>query len=440
MKAVRVGLIGFGTVGSGVARILHKNAQLLRQRLGFPLELARIADIDITTDRGIPVKKGVLTADVQALLHDPAIDIVIELIGGIEPARQFILEAIAGGKHVVTANKALLAKCGYEIFSAARRRGVDVAFEASVGGGIPIIRILQEGLASDRIVGFFGILNGTSNYILSRMTDEQSDFGEVLKDAQAKGYAEADPTFDIEGIDAMHKLAVLISLAFGRRVNYQKIYTEGISSITPLDIEFTRELGYKVKLLAICRGTEREVDARVHPTLIPEEHLLSRVNDTFNAIFLQSEDVGPTMFYGRGAGMLPTGSAVVADLMSLARNIAKGIANRVAVLPADEHAVPQITIKPIRDITTRYYLRFSAVDKPGVLSRIAGILGRNHISIHSVVQKGRRTRGGAVPIFMLTHEAIESDLQRALKQMGRLTLLRQKTMVIRIEDGILQAI
>jgi len=339
----------------------------------------------------------------------------------------------------VTANKALLAKCGYEIFSAARRKGVDVAFEASVGGGIPIIRVLQEGLASDRIVSFFGILNGTTNYILSRMTEEQSDFSEVLKAAQSKGYAETDPTFDIEGIDSMHKLAVLISLAFGRRVNYKKIYTEGISSITPLDIEFARELGYKIKLLAICRGTEKEVDARVHPTLIPEEHLLSRVNETFNAIFLQSEDVGPTMFYGRGAGMLPTGSAVVADIMSLARNLAKGIANRVAVLPVGGGAVQQISMKPIRDITTRYYLRFAAVDKPGVLSRIAGILGRNHISIHSVVQKGRRTRGGAVPIFMLTHDAVESNLQRALKQMHRLTLLRQKTVVIRIEDGILQA-
>ena len=438
MKKIAVGLIGFGTVGTGVVKIVQKHAALLRQRTGVPIELKRIADLDTKTDRGVALQKGVLTSDVRAVIDDPGIDIVVELIGGIEPARTFMLEAIAGGKHVVTANKALLAGHGHDIFKAAARSGVDVAFEASVAGGIPIIRTLQEGFVSDRILSFYGILNGTANYILSRMADGGGSFDAILRDAQASGYAEADPTFDIEGIDTLHKLAVLTGLAFGKKADMKKIYTEGISKITPLDIEFARELGYKIKLLAICRGSQREVDARVHPTLIPESHLLSQVNDTFNAVFLQSRDVGPTMFYGRGAGMMPTGSAVVADIAGLARNIVKDAAGRVALFPGRKTDVGEIRIKPVRDIQTRYYLRFSAVGKPGVLSKISGILGRNHISIYSVVQKGRRAGGGAVPIFMLTHQAREADLQKALRQMDRLTLLKQQTMVIRIEDSILQ--
>lgn len=437
MKKIVIGLIGFGTVGTGVVKILKKNGSMLRQRLGVPIKLKKIADLDITTDRGIPIDKDVLTTDAQKILNDPEINIVIELIGGIEPAKNFIFQAIANRKHVVTANKALLSEYGYEIFDAAAKKGVDVAFEASVAGGVPIIRTLQEGFASDRILGLFGILNGTSNYILSRMTEEDIDFKDVLKDAQTKGYAEADPTFDVEGIDTAHKLSVLISLAFGRKVDMKRIYTEGISQITPLDIEFVRELGYKIKLLAICRGNEKQVDARVHPTLIPEDHLLSQVNDTFNAIFLQGEDVGPTMFYGTGAGMLPTGSAVVADIIGLGRSIVKGVSNRVSLFPEFRKPLKTVKIKPIREIQTRYYLRFAAVDKPGVLSKISGILGRNHISIHSVVQKGRRKRKGSVPIFMLTHEAKESNLLKAMKQMARVSLLRQKTMLIRIEDGIL---
>lgn len=435
-KKICVGLIGFGTVGTGVVKILKKNAALIRQRVGAPVELKLIADLDIKSDRGIPVPKKMLTTSAAALLSDPEIDIVLELIGGIDPARSFILKALAGGKHVVTANKALLSEHGHELFRAAAQANVDIAFEASVGGGIPIIRAVQEGFASDRINGFLGILNGTSNYILSRMTDEGAAFRDVLRDAQKKGYAEADPTLDVEGIDTMHKLCVLLGIAFGRRINPQKIYTEGISKITPLDIEFTRELGYKIKLLAICRGTDREVDARVHPTLIPEHHMLSRVNGTFNAIFLQGEDVGPAMFYGKGAGMMPTGSAVVADIISLARNIVKGVTNRVALFPAHTGSLPEIKIRPFKEIQSRYYLRLSAVDKPGVLSKISGILGRNHISIHSVVQKGRQTRGSSVPIFMLTHEAREADLQKAIAQLARLALLRHETMVIRIEDDI----
>jgi homoserine dehydrogenase len=436
MQTISVGLIGFGTVGTGVAKIIEKNAELLYQRLGASIELKKIADLDIKRSRGVTLKKDVLTTSADEIVNNPSIDIVVELMGGIEPARRLILKAIENGKHVVTANKALLSAHGWEIFSAARRTGVDVAFEASVGGGIPIIRTMQEGFSSDRISGFLGILNGTSNYILSRMTDEGADFKTVLKDAQAQGYAEADPTFDVEGIDTAHKLYVLLSLAFGGKADPKRIYTEGISRIKPLDIEFARQLGYKIKLLAICRGYGSEVDARVHPSLIPETHMLAQVGGAFNAIFVQGQDVGPTMFYGRGAGMMPTGSAVVADIMSLARNIVKGVSDRVPLLPYGSKVPRAVRIKPMSDVHTRYYLRFSAVDKPGVLSAIAGVLGRNQISIHSVVQKGRDTSNTAVSIFMLTHEAKESDLQKAIRQLEKLSMLKGKTMVIRIVEDI----
>jgi len=435
-RTINVGLIGFGTVGTGVVRILKKNAAMIRRRVGAPVALKMIADLDTKRDRGVFVPQGMLTKEAPRLLRDPDIDIIVELIGGIEPARGFILQAISGGKHVVTANKALLCEHGPSIYSAARRSRVDIGFEASVCGGIPIIRAVQEGFSADRIKSFLGIFNGTANYILSRMTDEGADFADVLRDAQKKGYAEADPSLDIDGIDTMHKLCVLIGLAFGRPVNPRRIFTDGISKITPLDIDFARELGYKIKLLAVCRGTGRQVDARVHPTLLPERHMLSRVNGTFNAVFVETEDAGPAMFYGKGAGMMPTASAVVADIISIARNIVKGIANRVPVFDDADNARQSMQILPFRKIVSRYYLRLSAVDKPGVLSKISGILGRNRISIHSVVQKGRQTRGGSVPIFMITHEALEADLQRALSQLDRLSLLRQKTMVIRIEDAL----
>jgi len=436
MKSIKAGLIGFGTIGTGVVKILQDNAALLQKRLGIGIELKKIADINIKTSRGVNIDKSMLTRDVSEILDDPEISVVIELMGGIEPAKTFIIKALENGKHVVTANKALIAKHGYEIFRTAASNNVDVAFEASVGGGIPIIRTMQEGFSSDRITGIIGILNGTANYILSKMTEENGDFGDILKDAQAKGYAEADPTFDIEGIDTAHKLAILISLAYGKKVDMDNIYTEGISHITPLDIEFARELGYRIKLLAICHGTANGVDARVHPTLIPEGHLLSGVTEAFNAVFVESADLGPTMLYGQGAGMMPTGSAVVADLMGLARNVCKDISNRVLLFNETGKPLKGIRIKPIKDIKTRYYIRFSAVDKPGVLSKISGILGRNNISIHSVVQKGRQTRKGSVSIFMLTHDAKESNLQKALKQVDKLEILHSKTIVIRIEESL----
>ena len=438
MKNISIGLIGFGTIGTGVVKVLQKNAALIRQRLGISLVLKRIADLDIASARCVAVSKNLLTTNALQVIDDPEIDIIVELMGGIQPAKQFILRALKNGKHVVTANKALLAECGAEIFRTAAAHGVDVAFEGSVGGGIPVIRAVREGFAANHLLGIFGILNGTSNYILSRMTEQNESFEKVLQDAKQQGFAEADPTLDVEGIDAAHKLAVLINLAYGRNIKLSNIYTEGISEITPLDIEFARELGYKIKLLAICRGNEEEIDARVHPTLIPEGHLLSQVSGTFNAIFLQGDAVGPCMLYGKGAGMMPTASAVVSDIMDLARNIQKGISQRLLPAAAGTGALRDIKVRGIRNIQTRYYLRFSAVDKPGVLAKIAGILGRNQISIHSVMQRGRRIRGGAVPIFMFTHEARESNLQKALREMNRLSILRGKTMRIRIEDGFLQ--
>lgn len=435
MKHINLGVIGLGTVGTGVAKILKKNAALITQRTGCTIRLKKVADLDRSRCRGLSLPAGAFTSDAEAVINDPAIDIVIELIGGLEPARTLVLQALNNGKHVVTANKALLSHHGAELYSAAARHGVDIAFEASVAGGIPIIRAIRDGFASDRILNFYGILNGTSNYILSRMTDEGADFARVLRDAQQQGYAEADPTFDIEGIDALHKLCILIELGFGMKVDYRKLYTEGISSITALDIEHARELGYRIKLLAICRSEGNLIDARVHPTLVPDQHMLAQVHQTFNAIFLQTADVGPTMFYGRGAGMLPTGSAVVADIMALARTIGSGCPPRVPFLTGANDC--GLRLQPVKNIQSRYYVRFSADDRPGVLSRIAGVLGRNRISISSVIQKGRTSRGGTVPIFMLTHEARESDMQSAMRQINRLALVRQKTMLIRIADDLL---
>jgi homoserine dehydrogenase len=399
--------------------------------------IKKIADLDPKRARGLKLAKGVMTKDAAAVVNDPAIDIVAELIGGLEPARTLVLQALKNGKHVVTANKALLSEHGAEIYRTTAAHGVDVAFEASVAGGIPIIRAIREGFASDRILNFYGILNGTANYILSRMTDEGAGFKDVLRDAQQKGYAEADPTFDIEGIDTLHKLCILIALGYGKHVPAKKIYTEGISRITALDVEYARELGYRVKLLAVCRKTKNQLDVRVQPTLVPEQHMLAQVHRTFNAIFLQSADVGPTMFYGRGAGMLPTGSAVVADIMAVARDMIHCCSNRVP-LPAGISG-EKLALQPVKDTQSRYYLRFSATDRPGVLSRISGVLGRNNISISSVIQKGRKDHGGMISIFMLTHEACEADMRKAIGQIDRLPLVREKTMLIRIADEMLSA-
>lgn len=436
MKEIKVGLIGFGTVGSGVGRILQKNCKLIEKRMGAKLTLKRIADIDLEKDRGVKLKPGILTRRAEDVLNDPEIDIVMELMGGIEPAKTFILKAIQNKKHIVTANKALLALHGDEIFRKAHHQGVDVNFEASVGGGIPLIRSIKEGLVANRIHSIFGILNGTSNYILSKMTDEGRNFKEVLKEAQDKGYAEADPTYDIEGIDAAHKLAILVRLAFGTPFQFKEIFTGGISEITPLDIQFGREFGYRIKLLAIAKVDQGKIEARVHPTLIPESHLLSTVEGVFNAIYIKGDAVGPTLFYGQGAGQMPTGSAVVSDLVELGRNIlTQASGRRVPLLSFQESAIEKIPIKKMDDVVMPFYMRFSALDRPRVLSKISGILGKNDISISAVIQKGRQVNG-AVPVVMMTHEAKEKNVHRALREIDRLRVILGKTMFIRVENEL----
>ena len=436
MREIRVGLIGFGTVGAGVVKILQANSKLIEKRMGAKIVLKRIADIDLETDRGVKLRPGILTSKAEEVIGNPEIDIVTELVGGIEPAKTFILKAIRNKKHVVTANKALLALHGDEIFKEAQRFGVDVNFEGSVGGGIPLIRSVKEGLVANRIQSIFGILNGTSNYILSKMTDGGRNFKEVLKEAQEKGYAEADPTYDIEGIDAAHKLAILIRLAFGTPFRFKEIFIGGISEITPLDIQFSREFGYRIKLLAIAKMDQGKIEARVHPTMIPEGHLLSTVESVFNAIYIKGDAVGPTLFYGQGAGQMPTGSAVVSDLVELGRNLlVKAAGRRVPLLSFQEAAIEKIPLKKMEDMVMPFYIRVSALDRPRVLSKISGILGKNDISISSVIQKGRRVNG-AVPIVMMTHEAKEKNVRQALKEMDRLDVIKRKTMCIRVENEL----
>jgi len=436
MKEIKVGLIGFGTVGAGVGKILQKNSSLIEKRMGAKIILKRVADIDIKTDRGVKLKRGVLTRSAADVIEDPEIDIVMELIGGIEPAKTCILKAIRNKKHIITANKALLALHGDEIFKEAYRFGVNVNFEASVGGGIPLIRSIKEGLVANRIQSIFGILNGTSNYILSKMTDEGRNFKEVLKEAQEKGYAEANPTYDIEGFDAAHKLAILIRLAFGTPLRFEEIFIGGISEITPLDIQFGQEFGYRIKLLAIAKMDQGKIEARVHPTLIPKRHLLSTVEGVFNAIYIKGDAIGPTLFYGQGAGQMPTGSAVISDLVELGRNLLiQATGRRVPPLSFQESAIEKISLKKMEDVVMPFYIRFSVLDRPGVLSKISGILGKNDISIASVIQKGRKIKG-AVPVVMMTHEAKEKNVHRALKEIDQLGVILGKTIFIRVENEL----
>ncbi len=429
---IGVGIIGFGTVGTGVAKILVNTAALITRRVGVPIELVRVADLDIVRDRGVALAPGVLTTDAKQVLADPNIDIVIELIGGYDTAKRVILETIAAGKHVVTANKALLALHGEEIFDAATRKGVELGFEASVGGGIPVIRALTEGLAGNRIESIYGIINGTSNYILSRMTHEGHGFNEVLQDAQRAGYAEADPTFDVAGIDSAHKLAILVCLAYGMPVNFKDVYTEGITNITPIDIAYAKQFGYTIKLLGIAKLMEGEVEARVHPTMLPSASPIAQVEDVYNAIQLVGDAVGDVVLYGRGAGSMPTGSAVVSDVIAIARNVIKGAVGRVPVASFQQDQRRPLRLRPMEEISSLYYLRFTVVDRPGVLAQIAGELGRCGISISSMVQQGRR-EGQTVPVVIKTHSAKERDVQTALREINRQPFVSEPTVLIRVE-------
>jgi homoserine dehydrogenase len=423
---VRVGIIGFGTVGSGTVKVLLQNSELIKKRTGLDIEIARIADLDIKRDRGIRLPEGILTTNASDIIEDPDIDIVVELIGGIRPAKDFILRAIRNKKHVVTANKALLAEEGEEIFQEAKRNGVMLGFEASVAGGIPIIKVVREGLVGNRFLSIYGIINGTSNYILTRMTAEGLSFKEALSEAQRLGYAEADPTLDVEGIDATHKLTILASLAFGIPLSYKSIYREGITGITPLDINFAKELGYRIKLLAIAKLTDGGLELRVHPTMVPEEYLISKVDGVFNAVYVEGDAVGPTLYYGRGAGDMPTGSAVVSDIV----DIAKRLSSPEPVRMAEPYG--NTILKDMGEIVSMYYFRFTALDRPGVLSKISGILGEHNISIASVIQKGRRV-GGAVPLVILTHMAKEKDVLKALSEIDRLSVVADRSFFLRVE-------
>jgi homoserine dehydrogenase len=437
MREINVGLLGCGTVGTGVARLLLNQRDLIASRLGAILNLKRVADIDVARDRGVRFAPGVLVADASQVVDEPGIDIVVEMIGGEGIARELILKAIANGRHVVTANKALIARHGNELFQAAAANQVDIYFEASVGGCMPIIKTLRESMVGNRIAAMTGILNGTCNYILSRITDEGIMFSDALAAAQKEGYAEADPTLDVEGFDTAHKIAILSALAYGMTINLADVYIEGISHITPLDIAFADQFGYRIKLLAISKRRGESVEARVHPTMIPFANLLSNVNGTLNAITVSGDATGDILLYGRGAGMLPTASAVVGDLVDLARNLLTGASGRVPGLAFQMADIRPLPVTPIDDISTHYYFRFSALDQPGVLSTIAGILGQHGISIQSVQQKGRKTNG-SVPLVMLTHRARESAVKQALAEISALEVVSAQPVLIRIEDESLE--
>ncbi|MGB9934665.1 homoserine dehydrogenase [Thermodesulfovibrio yellowstonii] len=422
MKQFKVGIIGFGTVGTGTAKIILSQRELIKKRTGIELILKKVADKDIKRPREISLSEGVLIPDAWEIINDPEIDVVVELVGGIHPAKEFIIEALKKGKHVVTANKALLAEEGNEIFSIAKEKGLQVGFEASVGGGIPIIKVMREGLVANKMLAIYGIINGTTNFILTKMTNEGIDFQDALRQAQELGYAEADPTLDIEGIDSSHKITILASLAYGIPLSFKKTYCEGITKITAQDIAFAREFGYKIKLLAITKILNGEIELRVHPTMIPEDYLIAKVDGVFNAIYVEGDSVGATLYYGRGAGSMPTGSAVVADIV----DIAKGTNS----LPLDFSE--KYSIKPIEEIESMYYFRFTALDRPGVLSKISGVFGQHNISIASVIQKGR-SKAGAVPLVILTHKAKEKDVLEALEKIDKLPVVAAKSVFIRVE-------
>ena len=432
-QVVKVGLIGFGTVGTGVVKILQNNADIIARRVGRKVVLDKIADLDITTSRGVTVPAEILTTNANDILNNPQIDIVVELIGGHEPAKRFILQALSSKKGVVTANKALLADHGEEVFEAAFKAQADLGFEASVGGGIPIIRSLTEGLAANHLTSIMGIMNGTSNYILTRMTQEGRDFGDVLQEATREGYAEADPSLDVDGIDAAHKLVIMMNLAYGTPVPMSAVYTEGIANISTVDMTFARELGFTIKLLGIAKCQNQIIEARVHPTLVPTESPIAQVHGVYNAIHLVGDAVEDIVLYGQGAGSMPTASAVVGDIIDLARNCIHQSFSRVSATSFQWESRQPLPIKSMAEIESRYYLRCMVKDEPSVLSTISGILGKHGISISSVLQKERK-QGQPVPLIILTHQSIEYGIQSALQAMNALSFISEPITLIRMES------
>lgn len=435
MKEIKVGLLGCGIVGSGVVRLLQENSSIIEEKLGARLVLKSVAVRDTGKDRGVALAPGMLTDDFRQVLADPDISIIVELIGGCTTAREYVLEAIDNGKHVVTANKALLAVHGRELYDAAAKSGVEIRYEAAVAGGIPVLSAIKGNMAANRFGSVLGILNGTCNYILTKMTEEGADFAAALRKAQELGYAEADPTFDIEGIDTAHKLSILISLCFGTWVAFRDIHLEGIGSISALDVDFAAKLGYRIKLLAIGKRDGEMVEARVHPAMVPLTDPLAGISGVFNAVRLTGNYVGTVMFYGRGAGMEPTASAVAGDLMAIARNMLVGVGRRTAPLGFLDENIGIVPIKPMGETLCKFYLSFSVIDRPGILAKIAGALGENGISIKSAIQTGK-SGSESVPLVIVTHEAREMDVARALEKIATLGIIAEKPKLIRIEDDL----
>jgi len=434
-RRVGVGVIGFGTIGTGTVRVLREHRAAIEARLGFPIEVVRVADLDTRSERGVRLAKGVLIKDARKLIHDPAVDVVVELIGGQEPARTFLSEAVEAGKSIVTANKALLSVHGPALARAAERKGVWLGFEASVGGGIPIVRVLREALAGDANREVYGIVNGTCNFILTAMTQDNRSFDEVLAEAQAMGLAEADPSYDVDGIDSLHKLVVLVALAFGKRLRPASVHVEGIRNISPVDVGYAREFGYTIKLLAVARDTDDGVEARVHPSMVPNSHLLSQVSGAFNAICLRGRALGTSIYYGQGAGMMPTATAVVADIIDAAREMTGAEPRPIPPYGRAAQALRAAHVVPMGETSHEYYIRFCLADKPGVMARISSILGREGISIATVSQR-EEARRGVVPVVMRTHRAREQALNRALSSIDRLRDSRTRPVVIRVEETL----
>ncbi|MEE9493059.1 MAG: homoserine dehydrogenase [Gammaproteobacteria bacterium] len=434
MKPVKVGLLGLGTVGSGTFNVLWRNAEEIARRAGRGIVISHAAAREYNPDALLDTGSVEISDDAFALVDNPDLDIIIELIGGYEPARELVLKAIENGKHVVTANKALIALHGNEIFAAAQKKGVMVAFEAAVAGGIPIIKALREGLAGNHVQWVAGIINGTGNFILTEMRDKDRAFDEVLAEAQALGYAEVDPTFDVEGIDAAHKLAILASIAFGIPLQFDKVYTEGISNITQADVNYADQMGYCIKHLGITRRTEQGIELRVHPTLIPKRRLIANVDGVMNAVLVQADAVGPTLYYGAGAGSEPTASAVVADVIDVARTLTSDPKNRVPHLAFQPDALVDTPVLDMDHVVTAYYLRLNIEDKPGVLADITRIFGDAGISIESVLQKEPHENMTLVPIILLTQTIEEHKMNQALEQIGALASVESDITRIRMES------
>jgi len=433
MKPVTIGILGLGTVGGGTATVLQRNAAEIARRAGRSIELVAASVRDINKKRPDVLSSVKLTLDSKEIVNDPNIDIILELIGGTDLAKDLVMQAIDNGKHIVTANKALIALHGNEIFEAAQRKGVTVAFEAAVACGIPIIKAIREGLAGNQIEWLAGIINGTGNFILTEMRDKGRDFDDVLKEAQALGYAEADPTFDVEGIDAAHKLTILASIAFGVPLQFEKVYTEGISNITREDVEYASELGYRIKHLGIAKRVDSGLEMRVHPTLIPHRRLIANVDGVMNAVLVRADAVGPTLYYGPGAGAEPTASAVVADLVDVVRALTTDPGNRVPHLAFQPDAIQDIDALTIDDVETAFYLRMQVQDQAGVLADITRLFAEKNISIEAIVQKEKTDDQGCVPLVILTHNVLESNMMSAIEQIENLSSVTGKVIRIRLE-------